>query len=124
MPNDNHSWTLSIPMVPPSGNVLLRQFWTDRQKLIDCWHETVWALCNEARVPPADHMLVESTIHFRDNRRRDPQNYVPSIDKLVFDGLSRCGIIPDDSPAHLTWSVPILEVDSKNPRTEVFLTIL
>ena len=115
-------WKLSIPMTPPSVNIFLRQPWTKRKRLVDKWHHDVWALCNFSRVYPCEKLHLDCTIYFKDNRARDPANFVTPIDKLVFDGLTRCGIIIDDSPKHLTWSVPILDTDKGNPRTEITIT--
>ena len=106
-------------MTPPSTNVLLRNHWAVRKRLIDEWHTAVWALANEVRLPPQNVVTVEATIYFRDKRKRDKQNYITSVDKLVLDGLVRCGILPDDDPEHVKSFAVGFEVDSQKPRTEI-----
>lgn len=122
--NDNHSdaFVLSLPLVLPSANFYLHLHWRRRYDLGEVWHNAVWALCNLNRVYPCDKLHLECTIYFKEKRKRDPANFVTPLDKLVFDGLTRCGILVDDDAEHLTWSVPVLAVDSAKPRTEVILT--
>ena len=43
-------------------------------------------------------MLVELTIPFTKNRRRDPHNYCGTVLKAVIDGLVIASGIPDDTP--------------------------
>jgi len=109
-------------MTPPSANIFLRWPWQKRERLIEKWHHDVWALCNFSRIYPCEKLHLDCTIYFKDKRKRDPANFVTPLDKLVFDGLTRCGIIADDSPEHLTWSVPILNTDRDNPRTEILIS--
>ena len=116
------TWILNIPMIPPSANVYIRQYWATRAKLRDEWHLAVWALANEIHLPPMDKCTVNCTIYFRDQRRRDEPNFRLTLDKLVLDGLVRCGIIPDDDPSHVTSFVVTLDHDKENPRTEVAVT--
>ncbi len=107
-------------MTPPSVNVYLRMFWADRERLKESWHTTVWALCNEARVEPMERARIKATIYFRDSRKRDPQNWITSVDKLCVDGLVRCGILPDDDPAHLKGFD--VRIEKGEPHTEVSIS--
>ena len=116
------TWTLIIPMTPPSANLYIRHHWATRAKLRDEWHLAVWALCNEARVTPLDICTINCTVYFKDQRRRDEPNFRLTLDKLVLDGLVRCGIIPDDDPSHVTSFVVTLDTDKGNPRTEISIT--
>jgi len=64
---------------------------------------------------------LDCKIYFRRRAGQEPQNYVTTLDKLCFDALERIGIIENDGPDHLTWTIPTLDVDSANPRTEITL---
>lgn len=59
---------------------------------------------------------VTITYWFKDNRRRDPDNY---CGKLIMDGLTKAGVIVDDDFDHVTLMVRKGGVDKKNPRTEI-----
>ncbi len=116
------TFILTIPMTPPSVNVYLRMFWADRERLKDTWHTAVWALANEARWEPVEVASIVVTIFFRDSRKRDLANWISTSDKLIVDGLVRCGILPDDDPAHLK-SLDV-RIEKGAPRTEILLTPL
>jgi len=116
------TWILNIPMVPPSANVYIRQHWATRAKLRDEWHLAVWALCNEARVTPLDKCTINCTIYFRDKRKRDLDNFEFTLKKLIQDALVRIGIIPDDTPDHITWKNVSLGHDEIKPRTEIIIS--
>ena len=53
--------------------------------------------------------------YFKDNRRRDADNY---SGKIVHDALVRAGVIADDSYSNIV-SMPFFWVDKKNPRTVI-----
>jgi len=115
------SWTLVIPRTPPSANVLLRYHWAQRAKLIDEWLHDLWVVANMAHVEPMEKAEVNCTVYYRTKRKRDIPNVMLALDKLVVDSLVRLGYIPDDDPAHLQWTLPVMDVDPENPRTEIAL---
>jgi Holliday junction resolvase RusA-like endonuclease len=117
-------YTITIPETPVSINALLRMHWAPRKKLIDRWHYMVWGLCNEARISPTKRCEIKAVIYFAQNRKRDLPNYIASLDKLVLDGLVRCGIIIDDDPLHINKFVVEFGVDKEKPRTEVSISSL
>lgn len=119
--DDNQSWTLVIPRTPPSANVLLRYHWSQRAKLIDEWCHDIWALANLAHMEPMERATIDCTVYYPTRRTRDIPNVLLALDKLCADALVRLGYLPDDSPAHLSWSIPVLDTDPVNPRTEVTL---
>lgn len=53
---------------------------------------------------------VKLDLGFRQNRRRDPHNYVGTVTKWVIDGLVRAGLWPDDNPEWVTVHQPVLTV--------------
>jgi hypothetical protein len=57
------------------------------------------------RIPPG---IVQVTIPFTSNRRRDPHNYCGTVVKAVIDGLVLAGAWPDDTPEWVGHREPIL----------------
>lgn len=57
-------------------------------------------------VPPCAAAVVELHYVPRDARRRDRDNLVATL-KPCMDGLVDAGVIPDDTPEYLTWTVHI-----------------
>lgn len=62
------------------------------------------------------HRHVSVQLHYRpgDARRRDTENLVAS-QKPAVDGVVDAGVIPDDTPRHLTWQPPQIH-DGPGPR--------
>ena len=116
------TWLLQIPMTPYSANHLLRCHWTERKKIMDLWCYAIWARVNEARIPPQNAVMLEATIYFKDKRKRDLDNFAFSLQKITQDCLQRIGIIPDDTPDHVTWGKVSLDSDKGNPRTEILIS--
>ena len=80
------------------------------------WTDAVaWSVKTQRPARPYDKASVEILYYFPDGRRRDPDNY---SGKLLLDGLTKAGIIADDSFAHITLAVGG-EVDRGNPRTVI-----
>ena len=61
---------------------------------------------------------VRIVYYFRDNRRRDPDNY---SGKFLIDSLRHAGILADDDAKSISLPQPEFRVDSKAPRTEIEL---
>ena len=57
-------------------------------------------------VPACSAATVELHYVPRDKRRRDRDNLVATL-KPCMDGLVDAGVIPDDTPEYLTWTVHI-----------------
>jgi hypothetical protein len=89
--------------------MFLRLHWAKRKRLVDEWHRDVFFLCREAKIDKAESIHVEATVRYPDRRKRDTLNLISPLDKLVFDGLVKAGVISDDDPEHLTWGVPRIE---------------
>lgn len=85
-----------IPEIPPSNNR-----YAGRQ---NCWEYRAekqrWKLLVRQavgrKIPPKPLSCAKVTLiyHFKDNRRRDPDNY---SGKMILDGLTAARIIADDS---------------------------
>lgn len=56
--------------------------------------------------------IVTVTLPVRDNRRRDPHNFFPTL-KPIIDGLVLAGVWPDDNSAWVTTTEPMLHVGGR-----------
>ena len=57
-------------------------------------------------------------------RRFDLDNHIATSGKLIFDGLTECGMIVDDDSLHLVRLSVVGGYDKDNPRTEVTIRTL
>jgi len=111
---------LVILDIPPSNNKYMgrgsRNYQTftyqeEKQK----WEWLVRAAIKKKPKGPIEKAIVNITYYFPDKRRRDPDNY---SGKFLLDGLTRSGIIKDDSFSNINL-VLAGKVDKDNPRTEI-----
>lgn len=109
---------IRLPVIPPSFNrVAGRNEWEYReQKKRITEHVRLLALQYRPK-SPFDKAKVTIRYYFPDARRRDPDNY---SGKFLLDGLTKAGIIVDDSFQHITLKLEA-EIDKKNPRTELWI---
>lgn len=97
-----------IPDIPPSNNKFLgRENRWEYQNIKKQWAELIAAYC---RPRP------EEPLPFKDNRRRDPDNY---SGKMILDGLTKAGIIADDSFSCI--DLQLRAVCDKKGITEIFV---
>jgi hypothetical protein len=90
-----------IPEVVPSLNRLLRLHWAARRSLLNRWEWMVFAELHRQRllnVLPEGRVAVEITRCGK--RQLDPDN-LHGAAKIVLDAMKRCGLIADDSSAHI-----------------------
>jgi len=106
-------------MTPPSANILLRQHWAVRKRLLDEWCYAIWGRANEVHCPRQNVVTISATIYYKENRKRDQDNAEYGLKKITQDCLVRMGLIPDDDPSHVSWGKISLETDKGNPRTEI-----
>jgi len=93
--------TFPVPGEPPSVNKSPRSRgaaigWSKKRQE---WRDTCAAYAAEHPVisrglPPS---MVQVTIPFSTNRRRDPHNYTGTVVKWIIDGLVKAGAWPDDN---------------------------
>ncbi|MDR3599389.1 MAG: hypothetical protein P4L49_02720 [Desulfosporosinus sp.] len=110
---------ICIPELPPSLNVWSRKHWRVRHALVEEMTNNLRLLAMAYKIPRIEKAEVRLVYFFRDNRRRDPDNYAP---KFLLDGLRKSGIIAEDNFKVLRLPQPEFKVDGKNPRTEVWIT--
>lgn len=105
-----------IPVIPPSNNRFIgRTNFREYQMIKKKWADLIALACRPKPQRPIDHATVILTYYFPDKRRRDPDNY---SGKMVLDGMTKAGIIADDSFQHIEL-VLCGKYDNKNPRMEI-----
>ena len=113
---------LIIPEIPPSNNKYMGRgtvkgqafaYQNEKQR----WEWLVKAAIKKKPKKPMEKARVRITYFFPDRKRRDPDNY---SGKFLLDGLTRAGIIEDDSFSNIQLELRG-ECDRKNPRTEIEL---
>ena len=111
---------ITIPGVPPSLNQYFGRENTNeyRKAKVDWTDRVVWLVKKMRPEKPFNKARVEILYYFPDNRRRDPDNY---CGKLMLDGLTKAGVIVDDSFQHITLAVGGA-VDQRQPRTVITVT--
>ena len=65
---------------------------------------------------------LSATIYFKVNRKRDLDNHEATLKKVAQDSLVRLGMIPDDTPEHVSWGEVELAIDKAFPRVALTLT--
>lgn len=85
----------TIPEIPPSNNKFIgRENRWEYQEIKKQWANLISACCRPRPPKPLERAIVTLEYHFKDKRRRDPDNY---SGKMILDGLTAAGIIKDDS---------------------------
>lgn len=85
----------TIPNIPPSNNKFIgRDNRWEYQKIKKQWAQIIALCCRPKPAFPLERAIVTLEYHFKDKRRRDPDNY---SGKMILDGLVAAGIIADDS---------------------------
>lgn len=105
-----------IPEIPPSNNKFIgRNARWEYQEVKKYWEELIFYTCRPRPDKPFKKAVVTLTYYFPTKIRHDPDNYAG---KLILDGLTRAGIIEDDSFDHVQL---VLRggYDKENPRTEI-----
>ncbi|WP_427422685.1 hypothetical protein [Lysinibacillus fusiformis] len=106
-------WTLAIPADTVWINSNYRNGWRRHANLVKWWRQTAHWHATAAKLPKGlDRIYIEATFAFRDNRRRDVHNLMPTV-KAAVDGLVDYGLIEDDSTKYLLG--PDLRVGDKLP---------
>jgi crossover junction endodeoxyribonuclease RusA len=116
---------IEIPLVhnKPPLTMNQRLHWTDKAARTKRIRETVAWQVKALRLQPQNHISV--ALHFTtgDKRRRDADNLVATL-KPCCDGIVDSGLIPDDTPEHLTWWSPAIHTgpDKRRMWLEIRLT--
>lgn len=111
-------YQITVDGIPPSNNKYMgksyhfEQYQSKKRE----WHLRVKAAAKNKPKNPFERAVVKLTYHFRDRKRRDPDNY---SGKFILDALVKEGIIKDDSFDCVTLILGQGEPNSKRPNVEV-----
>lgn len=107
-----------IPSIPPSNNQYIGRMnrW-EYQQVKKEWADLIALYCRPRPKQAVGRAVVTLTYYFRDRRRRDPDNY---SGKMVLDGLTKAGIIIDDSFDCIDLRLSG-RYDKDNPRLEIMI---
>lgn len=107
----------TIPDIPPSNNKYIgRNNKWDYQKIKKQWAQLISVCCRPKPPEPLSRATVTLLYHFKDKRRRDPDNY---SGKMILDGLTAAGIIADDS--FFCIDLQLRAAYDKSGKTEIFI---
>ncbi len=88
-------YSYMIPDIPPTNNRFIgRENRWEYQDIKKQWADYISFLCHPKPCKPLKRAVVTLIYHFKDKRRRDPDNY---SGKMILDGLTGSHIIEDDS---------------------------
>lgn len=105
--------------IPPSNNKFIgRNVRWQYQEEKNRWHWLVKSAIQCKPAKPFKNASVEITYFFKNNIRRDPDNY---SGKMLLDPLVREGILKDDSFNNIELILKSY-VDKAKPRTEIEIT--
>ncbi len=89
----------TIKAIPPSNNKYIgRNMRWEYQEVKKQWAKIIYFVCRDKPPKPLKKAVVKITYYFKDNIRRDCDNY---SGKMILDGLVNAGIIEDDSFKHI-----------------------
>lgn len=110
--------TIVLLFLPPSLNRVAGRGPYNYREAKERFTEQVRLNClNYRPKTPIDRATVTIRYYFPDKRRRDPDNY---SGKFLLDGLTKAGIIVDDSFNHITLRLEAY-CDPARPRTEIIV---
>lgn len=126
-------WVIPLGFTTPPLSLNDRLHYRARAKRVKAIRTAVWVRGRQLGVKAVPHVHV--VLHYvpRDSRDRDPDNLVatlkPAIDALTAAGAERgricLGIVPDDTPEHVSWSSPVIhDPDEHGPRLWLEVTAL
>ncbi|MCH5192056.1 MAG: RusA family crossover junction endodeoxyribonuclease [Oscillospiraceae bacterium] len=113
------TYTYTIDYVPPSNNEFIgRDNHIAYQKKKKEWADIIGWLCRPRPKKPIPYAKVTLRYYFPNRMRRDPDNY---SGKFILDGLTKMGIIEDDSFYHIRLNLELGGIDTKHPHTEIVI---
>lgn len=117
------SYIIAILRIPISQNSSeWRNDWR-RRDYKGKWKMEAWVLLKSQQVMPMERVRLSAVVYFPDKRKRDFDNYIPTVWKPVQDAIVDAGIIPDDNTKYIPESPTIrFAYDRDFPRTEITIT--
>ena len=111
---------ITVNDIPPTNNKYMGNShnFNEYRRIKEEWHWLIKEvlICVKKPKIPYKKAVVTITYYFKDNRRRDPDNY---SGKMILDPLVREGVLQDDSFDNIKLTVQKGGVDKNFPRTEI-----
>lgn len=122
------TWEIRLPWSVPPASANDRDHWRVKARKVATIRQSAKYIVQDAMSAfpfpmPATpkRIAVDLTYVPRDKRRRDPDNLVVPLFKALCDGIVDAGIVPDDTPAYMVRSMPVIAAPDGDPR--LLLTI-
>ena len=122
------TWEIRLPWSAPPASANDRDHWRVKARKVATIRQSAKYIVQDAMSAfpfpmPATpkRIAVGLTYVPRDKRRRDPDNLVVPLFKALCDGIVDAGIVPDDTPAYMVRSMPVIAAPDGDPR--LLLTI-
>lgn len=106
--------------IPPTNNKYMGNSsnFNIYRKEKEKWHWLIKAAIKKRPAKPYKKAEVTITYYFKQERRRDPDNY---SGKFLLDPLVREGILIDDTFDNVILTIKKGGIDKRNPRTEIHI---
>tara|TARA_R110000803_G_scaffold4759_2_gene15907 strand:- start:1667 stop:2038 length:372 start_codon:yes stop_codon:yes gene_type:complete len=114
--------TLVLPGELPALNEILSAHWRRYAAVKRANTRMVWAEAMAQKLTRINGAVDVVFLHYRPNRRKDPDNVAAGASKCILDGLIKAKILPDDGLKWISSLHHDFEIDKANPRIEVTLT--
>lgn len=117
------TWEIRLPWSAPPASANDRDHWRVKARKVATIRQSAKYIVQDAMSAfpfpmPATpkRIAVGLTYVPRDKRRRDPDNLVVPLFKALCDGIVDAGIVPDDTPAYMVRSMPVILPPDGDPR--------
>lgn len=115
------SWRVDLPFTAPIS-LNGRGHWQTRARQIAHIRRGSLLVIRAARVPALPRISVELHYAPRDRRRRDPLNLVATL-KPLEDAIVDAGVVPDDTPAFVLPTMPVIDPPTGASRGALYVVI-
>ncbi len=116
-PTYGRTWDIRLPWTTPPASANDRDHWRVKaRKVADIRWAATACVFRDVLAHELDRVAVGLTYVPRDRRRRDPDNLVVPLFKALVDGIVDAGIVPDDTPAYVLRSMPVIAEPDGDPR--------
>ena len=102
------TWQIELPISTPLS-LNDRSHWSVKGRQVAALRRDAGWCAREAKIARCRKIKVTLIYEPRNERRRDKDNLVATL-KPVVDGLVDVGVIPDDTPEHIEYDMPLIDV--------------
>lgn len=101
-------WLIELPITKPMS-LNDRSHWSQKAEDVAQLRADAGWCVREAKVARCQKVRVTMIYEPRDKRRRDKDNLVATL-KPIVDALVDTSVIPDDTPEHVEYEMPLIDV--------------